>query len=64
MEEPGRNLNGVMVLSDWPYSDGALAATVVTVNAKTHEIVDADVAFNAEPSSGSSTRRARATAGW
>lgn len=44
--DPSKNQNDIIVLKDWPYSDGALAATVVTVNGKTHEIVDADIAFN------------------
>lgn len=44
---PAKDQNDLVVLTDWPYSDAALAATIVTVNAKTHEIVDADIAFNA-----------------
>jgi len=41
------NQNDVLVLQDWPYDAQALAATVVTINTRTHQIVDADVAFNA-----------------
>ncbi|MFO0597455.1 MAG: matrixin family metalloprotease [Myxococcaceae bacterium] len=42
------NTNSVIVLDDWPYSEKALAVTLVTLNARTNEILDADVAFNAE----------------
>lgn len=42
------NQNDVVALDDWPYDENALAATVVTLNARTNEILDADIAFNAE----------------
>lgn len=42
------NTNSVLVLDDWPYSSRALAVTLVTLNARTNELLDADVAFNAE----------------
>lgn len=42
------NQNEIIVLSDWPYTDGALASTVVTLNARTDEILDTDIVFNVE----------------
>ena len=44
--DPSKNQNDIVVLEEWPYDESALAATVVTVNGKTHEIVDTDIAFN------------------
>lgn len=44
----GDNTNSVLVLDDWPYSARALAVTLVTLNARTNELLDADVAFNAD----------------
>lgn len=41
------NTNSILVLDDWPYAADALAVTLVTLNARTNEILDADVAFNA-----------------
>jgi uncharacterized protein (TIGR03382 family) len=41
------NQNDIFVLEDWPYDEKALAATVITINAKTNEIIDADIVFNA-----------------
>lgn len=40
------NQNSVLVLEDWPYAEEALAVTLVTLNARTNELLDADVAFN------------------
>ncbi len=42
------NTNSIVVLEDWPYSEDALAVTLVTLNARTNELLDADVAFNAD----------------
>jgi uncharacterized protein (TIGR03382 family) len=42
------NQNSIVVLEDWPYSEDALAVTLVTLNARTNELLDADVAFNVE----------------
>jgi uncharacterized protein (TIGR03382 family) len=42
------NTNSILVLEDWPYSERALAVTLVTINARTNELLDADVAFNAD----------------
>ncbi|MDP2270887.1 MAG: matrixin family metalloprotease [Archangium sp.] len=42
------NQNSILVLEDWPYSEDALAVTLVTLNARTNELLDADVAFNVE----------------
>lgn len=42
------NQNEILALTDWPYTDGALASTVVTLNARTDEILDTDIVFNAE----------------
>lgn len=43
-----QNQNEIVAVTDWPYTDGALASTVVTVNARTDEIIDTDIAFNVE----------------
>jgi uncharacterized protein (TIGR03382 family) len=40
------NQNDILLLEDWPYDPSALAATVVTLNTRTKEIVDADIVFN------------------
>lgn len=40
------NQNSILALEDWPYSEDALAVTLVTLNARTNEVLDADVAFN------------------
>ncbi|MHB8879411.1 MAG: matrixin family metalloprotease, partial [Myxococcaceae bacterium] len=37
----------VVVASSWPYDKDAIAVTVVTVDTRTHEILDADIALNA-----------------
>ena len=42
------NQNSILALEDWPYSEGALAVTLVTLNARTNELLDADLAFNIE----------------
>ncbi len=43
------NENGIVAITeDWPYDEKALAATVVTLNARTNLILDADIAINAE----------------
>lgn len=44
----GDNQNSILVLEDWPYAEGTLAVTLVTLNARTNELLDADIAFNAE----------------
>jgi Matrixin len=44
----GTNTNSIVVLEDWPYSEEALAVTLVTLNARTNEMLDADVAFNVD----------------
>jgi len=43
-----QNQNDIIGLEDWPYAASNLAATVVTLNVRTHEIIDADIAFNLE----------------
>jgi hypothetical protein len=40
------NENEVLALTEWPFAARNIAATVVTVNARTNEILDADIAFN------------------
>lgn len=40
------NQNSIVALEDWPYSETALAVTIITLNAHTNELLDADVAFN------------------
>lgn len=42
------NQNVIVALEDWPFEARMLAATVVTVNKATNEILDADIAFNLE----------------
>lgn len=42
------NQNSILVLEDWPYAEGTLAVTLVTLNARTNELLDADIAFNLE----------------
>lgn len=42
------NQNSILVLEDWPYAAGTLAVTLVTLNARTNELLDADIAFNVE----------------
>lgn len=42
------NQNSILALEDWPYSEDALAVTLVTLNARTNELLDADVAFNVQ----------------
>lgn len=42
------NRNEVLALTEWPFAPRTIAATLVTVNARTNEILDADIAFNLE----------------
>ncbi|MFT3707593.1 MAG: matrixin family metalloprotease [Archangium sp.] len=42
------NTNSILALDEWPYSERALAVTLVTINARTNELLDADVAFNVD----------------
>lgn len=44
----GPNTNSILVLEDWPYAAGALGVTFVTLNARTNEVLDADIGFNIE----------------
>lgn len=44
----GANENVIVVLEDWPYEARNLAATLITINTRTNEIIDADIAFNAD----------------
>lgn len=46
--EGADNQNEILALADWPYTDDALASTVVTLKSRTNEIVDADIVFNVE----------------
>ncbi|MBL8918612.1 MAG: matrixin family metalloprotease [Myxococcaceae bacterium] len=48
----GENTNAIVVLKDWPFEARNLAATVVTLNAKTNEIIDADILINGEEAFG------------
>ena len=41
------NENSIVVLSVWPYESGNLAVTLVTLNARTNVVLDADIAVNA-----------------
>jgi hypothetical protein len=40
--------NVVVALEQWPFEKGNVAATIVTVDARANEILDADIVFNAE----------------
>lgn len=42
------NQNEILALADWPYTDDALASTLVTLKSRTNEIVDTDIVFNVE----------------
>jgi hypothetical protein len=42
------NQNSIVVLEEWPYAAGTLAVTLVTLNSRTNELLDADIAFNVE----------------
>ncbi|MFT3836856.1 MAG: matrixin family metalloprotease [Myxococcaceae bacterium] len=44
--ESGANENAIVLLKDWPFSHSAIASTVITVDAVSHQILDADVALN------------------
>src|SRR5262249_40549163 len=44
--ESGPNENAIVLLKDWPFSHSAIASTVITVDAISHQILDADVALN------------------
>lgn len=44
----GGNQNDIMYLEEWPWESSALAATMVTYNAWTNEVQDADIVFNLE----------------
>ncbi len=45
-ENPARNQNEVVFPDEWPFDKAALAVTIVTIDTRTHTIVDADIAFN------------------
>ncbi|MBX7096739.1 MAG: matrixin family metalloprotease [Myxococcaceae bacterium] len=47
---PGaKNENALVAIDrDWPFDENALAVTIVTMNTTTHEIIDADIAFNTD----------------
>lgn len=40
------NRSEIVAVSDWEWDERAIAVTIVTVDARTHAIVDADIAFN------------------
>jgi hypothetical protein len=42
----GRNQNEIVALSEWPFDANAIAVTLVTIDTGSHEILDADIAFN------------------
>lgn len=48
VKAPQQNQNVVVALAEWPWAPGNLAATIVTLNRRTNEIIDADIAFNLE----------------
>ncbi|MFZ5471638.1 MAG: matrixin family metalloprotease [Myxococcota bacterium] len=43
---PEANQNDVLLAEHWAFDDDLLAVTVVTVDTRSHSIVDADIAFN------------------
>jgi hypothetical protein len=43
-----RNQNEILILEEWPFDPSFIAATVVTMDTKTHRILDADIALNAQ----------------
>jgi uncharacterized protein (TIGR03382 family) len=51
-ELDAENDNAIVVVEDWPFEARNLAATVVTLNVKTNEIVDADIIINGEEAFG------------
>lgn len=42
----GGNQNEIVALSDWTFDANAIAVTLVTIDSGSHEILDADIAFN------------------
>lgn len=44
----GENQNDIVYLEEWPYEGKALAATLVTLNARTNVVLDTDIAINGE----------------
>jgi hypothetical protein len=46
-DRTGKNQNEIVVPSEWPYDENTIAVTLVTVDSKSHRILDADIAFNA-----------------
>lgn len=48
LDAAAKNQNEVLALTDWPYAKGAIASTVVTLNARTNEILDTDIVLNAQ----------------
>lgn len=47
-EADAKNENTILVLEDWPYESTNLATTIITLNARTNLLLDADIAFNGE----------------
>ncbi len=43
----GKNQNEIVIPAEWAYDQNTIAVTLVTVDAKSHRILDADIAFNA-----------------
>lgn len=41
-----KNVNAVIGLADWPYTQSNLAVTLITLDTRTNEILDTDVLFN------------------
>ena len=44
--EGAHNQSEIVALEDWPYDPESLAVTVVTLDTRSHRIIDADIAFN------------------
>lgn len=45
-DEKGGNQNEVVIPDTWDFDKNSIAVTVLTVDAKSHRILDADIAFN------------------
>ncbi|MBI3185383.1 MAG: matrixin family metalloprotease [Myxococcales bacterium] len=45
-DQPSRNQSELVFPAKWEFDKGAIAVTVVTVDLRTHSIIDADIAFN------------------
>lgn len=47
LKSGARNRSEIVVPEEWDYDERAIAVTVVTIDTRTHTVIDADIAFNA-----------------